>query len=24
VDVEEFWKGEGRKPTRVLLRHGDK
>lgn len=21
VDVEEFWKGEGRKPTRVLLRH---
>jgi len=23
VDVEEFWKGEGRKPTRVLLRHGD-
>ena len=24
VDVEEFWKGDGRKPTRVLLRHGDK
>mmetsp|Transcript_19826 Transcript_19826/g.34144 ORF Transcript_19826/g.34144 Transcript_19826/m.34144 type:complete len:765 (+) Transcript_19826:231-2525(+) len=23
VDVEEFWKGEGRKPSRVLLRHGD-
>ncbi|KAL7491012.1 hypothetical protein ACHAWT_000500 [Skeletonema menzelii] len=23
VDVEEFWKGDGRKPTRVLLRHGD-
>ncbi len=24
VDVEEFWKADGRKPTRVLLRHGDK
>jgi len=23
VKIEEFWKGEGRKPTRVLLRHGD-
>lgn len=23
VDVETFWKGEGRKPTRVLLRSGD-
>ena len=23
TDVEQFWKGEGRKPTRVLLRHGD-
>lgn len=23
VDVEAFWKGEGRKPTRVLLRRGD-
>jgi pyrimidine deaminase RibD-like protein len=22
VDVEKFWKGEGRKPTRVLLRRG--
>lgn len=22
VDVEQFWKGEGRKPTRVLLRRG--
>lgn len=24
VDVEEFWRADGRKPTRVLLRHGDK
>lgn len=24
VNVEEFWKADGRKPTRVLLRHGDK
>ena len=23
VDVEEFWKADGRKPCRVLLRHGD-
>uniref|UniRef100_A0A7S4RRL6 CMP/dCMP-type deaminase domain-containing protein n=1 Tax=Ditylum brightwellii TaxID=49249 RepID=A0A7S4RRL6_9STRA len=23
VDVEEFWMGQGRKPTKVLLRHGD-
>eukprot|EP00804_Cyclotella_cryptica_P029244 CCRYP_011658-RD/>CCRYP_011658-RD protein AED:0.03 eAED:0.03 QI:264/1/1/1/1/1/5/814/544 len=23
VDIEEFWRGEGRKPSRVLLRHGD-
>lgn len=23
VDIEEFWKGEGRRPSRVLLRHGD-
>lgn len=23
VDIEEFWKGENRKPSRVLLRHGD-
>mmetsp|Transcript_20292 Transcript_20292/g.38296 ORF Transcript_20292/g.38296 Transcript_20292/m.38296 type:complete len:565 (+) Transcript_20292:225-1919(+) len=23
VDVEEFWKANGRKPSRVLLRHGD-
>lgn len=23
IDVEEFWKGENRKPSRVLLRHGD-
>ena len=23
VDVEHFWRGEGRKPSRVLLRHGD-
>ncbi|KAL7469987.1 hypothetical protein ACHAXS_010243 [Conticribra weissflogii] len=23
VNIEEFWRGEGRKPTRVLLRHGD-
>jgi len=23
VDVEAFWKADGRKPTRVLLRHGD-
>jgi pyrimidine deaminase RibD-like protein len=23
VDVEEFWKADGRKPSRVLLRHGD-
>ncbi|KAL7547615.1 hypothetical protein ACHAWF_010906 [Thalassiosira exigua] len=23
VDVEAFWRGEGRKPSRVLLRHGD-
>lgn len=23
VDVEEFWRGEGRKSSRVLLRHGD-
>jgi len=23
VDVEKFWKGEGRKATRILLRHGD-
>ncbi|KAL7510003.1 hypothetical protein ACHAXN_006948 [Cyclotella atomus] len=23
VDVEGFWRGEGRKPSRVLLRHGD-
>lgn len=23
VDVERFWKAEGRKPSRVLLRHGD-
>ena len=23
VDVEEFWCAEGRKPSRVLLRHGD-
>jgi hypothetical protein len=22
-DVEKFWKGEERKPTRILLRHGD-
>eukprot|EP00816_Leptocylindrus_hargravesii_P009340 CAMPEP_0196818200 /NCGR_PEP_ID=MMETSP1362-20130617/64441_1 /TAXON_ID=163516 /ORGANISM="Leptocylindrus danicus, Strain CCMP1856" /LENGTH=721 /DNA_ID=CAMNT_0042196187 /DNA_START=438 /DNA_END=2604 /DNA_ORIENTATION=- len=22
VDVEGFWKGEGRKPSRILLRHG--
>mmetsp|Transcript_14868 Transcript_14868/g.28157 ORF Transcript_14868/g.28157 Transcript_14868/m.28157 type:complete len:688 (-) Transcript_14868:15-2078(-) len=22
VDVEQFWKGEGRKPTRILLRRG--
>jgi pyrimidine deaminase RibD-like protein len=24
VDIEEFWRADGRKPTRVLLRHGDK
>lgn len=23
VDVEEFWRGDERKPSRVLLRHGD-
>ena len=23
VDVEEFWRAEGRMPSRVLLRHGD-
>jgi len=23
VDVEAFWEGKGRRPTRVLLRHGD-
>ena len=23
VDVEEFWRADGRKPSRVLLRHGD-
>ena len=23
VDIEGFWRGEGRKPSRVLLRHGD-
>ncbi|KAL3758171.1 hypothetical protein ACHAWU_004809 [Discostella pseudostelligera] len=23
VDVEEFWSADGRKPSRVLLRHGD-
>ena len=23
VDVEEFWKADGRKPSRILLRHGD-
>jgi len=23
VDVEEFWRAEGRKPSRVLLRHGN-
>ena len=23
VDVEEFWRANGRKSTRVLLRHGD-
>lgn len=23
IDVEAFWKGEGRKPTRILLRRGD-
>jgi hypothetical protein len=23
VDVEEFWRADFRKPTRVLLRHGD-
>ena len=23
VDVEKFWKAEGRKATRILLRHGD-
>ena len=23
VDIEAFWRGEGRKPSRVLLRHGD-
>jgi len=23
VDIEEFWHGEGRRPSRVLLRHGD-
>jgi hypothetical protein len=23
VDVEEFWRAEGRKPSRILLRHGD-
>ena len=23
VDVEGFWRSEGRKPSRVLLRHGD-
>lgn len=22
VDIEAFWKGEGRKPSRILLRHG--
>ena len=23
VDVEAFWKADGRKPSRILLRHGD-
>ena len=23
VDVEEFWRADNRKPSRVLLRHGD-
>ena len=23
IDIEKFWKSEGRKPSRVLLRHGD-
>ena len=23
VDVEAFWRADGRKPSRVLLRHGD-